>query len=273
MDILTGNQKIAVSATLIQWDRLGLDPVAAIKHSVAKVKHRFEPYDGTPRTEPVAIVAFGPSLRDTWQELRNYRIIFTCSGAHKFLVERGIVPTYHVESDPQAHKPYMLGTPQQDTTYLIASTCHPTYFDLLEQYKVRVLLWHLLFTEPELYAALPSREWLMTRGNTVGVRLIKMAYLWKYHNQHMYGFDGSGKHADTHGKPPADSKYRPVQYHGKTFMTTDNLFGHLANLFDDFDHSMPELQYTFHGEGLIQETIKHYKRKAKEIWPMAVMKP
>jgi hypothetical protein len=53
----------------------------------------------------------------------------TCSGAHKFLIDRGIVPTHHIDVDPRPHKVHLIGKPDERVEYLIASTCHP---DLLE---------------------------------------------------------------------------------------------------------------------------------------------
>src|SRR5258708_4739592 len=51
------------------------------------------------RDEPIAIVCFGPSLNDTWKQVRDFKYIMTCSGAHRFLIDRGIIPTWHTEVD------------------------------------------------------------------------------------------------------------------------------------------------------------------------------
>src|SRR5688572_7355831 len=95
-----------------------------IKINVKKVKGRLEP-DPTLKEDPVAIVAFAPSLNETWEELRKFKYIITCSGAHKFLIERGIIPTWHVDLEPREHKIKLLGEPHKDVQYLIASTIHP----------------------------------------------------------------------------------------------------------------------------------------------------
>ena len=74
-----------------------------IKLAIQRVSARIQPhYDLL--NEPCAIVCYGPSLNDTWEKVKEFKHIFSCSGSHKFLLERGIVPTYLIEVDPRAHK-------------------------------------------------------------------------------------------------------------------------------------------------------------------------
>lgn len=65
-----------------------------VKYSTNRIKARIEPvYDK--RSDPIAVVCYGPSLNDTWEKIRDFKYIITCSGAHKFLIDRGIIPTFH----------------------------------------------------------------------------------------------------------------------------------------------------------------------------------
>src|SRR5436309_2349732 len=94
-----------------------------IKVAIARCAGRIAPvYELS--TEPAAVVCFGPSLNDTWEQVKQFKHVFSCSGSHKFLVDHGIVPNWHVEVDPRAHKTLLIGPPQRETEYLIASTCH-----------------------------------------------------------------------------------------------------------------------------------------------------
>ena len=88
-----------------------------IRVNTARVKARIAPHYEL-RNEPVAIACFGPSLNDTWERLRDFPHIISCSGSHRFLLERGLVPTWHVEVDPRAHKIQLLGDPHPDVEYL-----------------------------------------------------------------------------------------------------------------------------------------------------------
>ena len=268
LDGLNSYRLVHLVATKINWEELGVDP-QVIRANCERVKERFVHYRGL-RTERAAVVAYGESLKQTWEQIKDFDVIFTCSGSHKFLLEHGIVPTYHVDSDPRPHKAVMLGTPHPDVTYLPASICHPTYFDLLERHGIsNVLLWHLLFFEPEIYAALPKGEWLLTGGNTVGPRTIKMARLLGYADQHLFGFDGCAGYADYHVNAP--KKLKPCEYDGKTYWTTHNWVEHAKMLFTDLDR-MAEVHPHFYGEGLIQAMAKNYKHKPVHDFPMGIIK-
>ena len=269
LDGLGSYKLVHLVATKLNWDDLGVTPTV-ISENCTRVPGRFQHYRGLRKGERAAVVAYGESLKQTWEHLKDFNVIFTCSGSHKFLLDRGIVPTYHVDSDPRSHKVAMLGTPHMDVTYLLASICHPTYFDLLERYEIpKVLLWHLLFFEPEIYALFPKGEWLLTGGNTVGPRAIKMARLLGYGELHLFGFDGCTGYADNH--PNGPKKLRPCEYDGKTYWTTHNWVEHSKMLFEDLDR-MPEVETHFYGDGLIQAMAKHYKRNFRDNFPMGFIK-
>jgi len=266
---INGKPAFQAVGTHINWQALGVDP-GVILENASRIKGRFKPHNGPFHEEPAAIVAYGSSLNETWRDLHNFKVIFTCSGSHKFLLDRGIVPTYHVDSDPRAYKVAMLGTPHRDVTYLVASICHPTYFDLLERYEIpKVLLWHLLFLEPQIYRLLPSNEWLWTGGNTVGPRTIKMARLSGYVEHHYFGFDGSAGHAGLHFNAP--KKFTSHEHDGTTYLTTPGLVEHAKIMFTDLD-AMPEVRPHFYGSGLIQAMAKNYKKKPRHGFPMGLVK-
>lgn len=258
-----------VATTLIDWERLGVDPKIIVENS-ERIRGRFIP---TPELtdEPCAVVAYGPSLQDTWGEIKDFRTIFTCSGAHKFLVERGLVPSYHCESDPRGHKVAMLGTPQLSTTYLMASVCHSNYFDCLEAAGVTIKLWHILFDEDEVFALYPKGDWIICGGNTIGPRAIKLARLSGFTNIHVFGLDGSGRHAGAHTNAPPNDWYNPITVGGQVFQTTHNLLLQAMVLFEDLDR-YPEMTVTFHGEGMYQTMARTRTPKKLPRWPLAIQK-
>src|SRR5688500_17336336 len=87
------------------------------KLSLNRVKKRVE-YVEELRPEPIAVVGLGPSLKESWEEIKKFKYIMSCSGCHQFLLERGIVPTWHVEVDPRPHKVGLMGKPHKDVKYL-----------------------------------------------------------------------------------------------------------------------------------------------------------
>lgn len=271
-NVYHGRQAVRIIATYINWQNLGVDP-AVIAENSARIKPRIKLHEGELSDEPCAVVGFGPSLKDAWEQLSDFKTIYTCSGAHKFLIERGIVPTYHVDSDPRAYKADILGEPHPDVTYLISSICHPTYFDKLELHRSKVKLWHMLFLEPEIFAHFPKNEWILTGGHTVGPRSIKIARLMGHANLHMFGFDGSAAagetHSAKHANPPTD--LRTINFDGKDYLSSNNWEDHAVILFKDFDR-MPEVKYTFYGDGLIQAMARKHVRIERAKMPVMVYK-
>src|SRR2546430_17329417 len=89
-------------------------------------------------TNKVSIICYGPSLLNTWRHIDREQSRITVSGAHDFLADRNIQPTWHVEIDPRAHKPQMLRNPRQGTSYLMASVCHPDFWKILKGYNVQL---------------------------------------------------------------------------------------------------------------------------------------
>lgn len=227
-----------------------------IKLSTARIKGRIEPSQ-IALEDPIAVVCFGPSLAQTWEKVKDFKHIISCSGAHKFLVERGIVPTYHVEVDPRAHKVKLIGTPHQDVQYLIASTCSPAVFDHLEGFNVK--LWHIFDCAADALRTLPHGEWALTGGSSAGLRAMTVARFLGYKNQHIFGMDGcegpTGKHAAEH--PSQGKGHSLVIYNGVEYKTTVSLLECGKQTFHELNQ-MPDVKPTFYGEGLVQAMAKDY---------------
>jgi FkbM family methyltransferase len=243
-----------------------------IRINLDKVKGRLEPYPDL-INEPIALVCFAPSLKQTWEELKNFKYILTCSGAHKFLVERGIIPTHHIDLDPRIHKLKLLGQPQKETQYLIASTIHPKYLDQLEGYNVK--LWHIFANEDDGARVLPREEWMITGGSSVGLRCFNIARFLGFTNMHVFGMDGSftseGTHTAEHPNAPKESY--ETEYNGRTFLTTPSMLHVAQETFYEMDQ-MPDCTFKFYGDGLVQEMAKLYKpAHAKGKSMIAIHKP
>lgn len=238
-----------------------------IKHAIARVNGRVTPHEGAPHTESIAVVGFGPSLVDTWEQVRAFGKVVSCSGSHKYLIERGIVPTWHVEVDPRAHKISLLGDPHPDVTYLVSSTCCPEYFDHLEKglgerFTTNVLLWHVFDSTEEGIRTLPAGEWAVTGGCDVGLRAIALAAFLGYRDIHIFGIDGSAKgddrHAATH--PHGKQKYAEVEYpdnSGRLWLTTPAMLEAARQTRHELEQ-MPNVRPTFHGDGLTQAMMADY---------------
>ncbi len=213
--------------------------------------------------EPVAIVGFGPSLQDTWEALKDFKVIFTMSGSHKFCYEHGIRPTYHVEVDPRPHKIGLMGTPQPGTIYLPASCVHPDYFRHLLKAQVEMRVWHVFHTSEDALRLLPPGEWSLAGGSGVGVRAMVLARFMGYRNLHMFGYDGcygkAGSHAGDHPIQKAKSLGKMV-YDGVEYITTPAMLAQAKETWQTLDQ-LADLKVQFYGEGLVQHIHRYYQPK------------
>ena len=234
-----------------------------IKHALTRVKRRVVPYEGR-RTDPVAIVGFGPSLRDTWEKVRDFKYVISCSGSHKFLLERGIVPTWHIEVDPRPHKVQLMGPPHKDVEYWISSTCHKDVFDHLEGHKI--VLWHVFDPSVEKGRFIPAGEWGLVGGCDVGLRALTCAGTLGFRDLHIFGLDGSDgedgrRHAADH---PNDRKgYCLTEYpegSGKMWRTTPALLEAARYVTHELDQ-IPAVTAKFYGDGLIPAMVRDWKPK------------
>jgi FkbM family methyltransferase len=246
-----------------------------VRIATRKVQGRIEGVTET-RQEPIAVVGYGPSLRDTWEKIKDFDYVITSSGSHKFLLEKGLDPKafknwWHVEVDPREHKVELLGKPHSDIIYLPASTCHPKYFDHLAGYQVK--LWHVFSNEEEALRILPREEWALTGGPDVGMRAMTIARFFGFLNLHVFGIDGcvnGTSHAADH--PNSMKKVLPVDYKGKTYQTTPALL-ECAKAMTHELNALPDVKAAFYGAGLVQAMVEHYEPKPKVKPALAVIKP
>jgi uncharacterized Rossmann fold enzyme len=255
------NQKQKTSYCVETWLR-----DEQIRLAIKRPIERVQPVEKR-RREQIAVVGFAPSLQQTWKQIKKFKYVITCSGAHKFLVDRGIVPNYHLEVDPREHKVKLIGQPQKKTEYLIASTCHPKVFDHLDGYNVK--LWHVFDATEEGKRLLPHGEWAVTGGCDAGLRAMAMAAFLGFRNLHMFGMDGNAKAGSKHAAehPNKVPEFNEVEYpegSGKLWYTTGGMLeaakqvGHEMNM-------LPLVKFTFHGKGLIQTMYKNYKPTHKAV--------
>lgn len=241
-----------------------------IKINCKKVKGRIEPRDD--HNESIACVSFGPSLNHTWKSLKKFKNIITCSGAYKFLLDKGIVPNYHCDLDPREHKITMLGTPNKKTEFLIASTVHPKYFDKLEGFNVK--LWHIFATDEEAVRVLPKGEWSLSGGSSIGLRTLTLARFLGFKDIHVFGMDGSFENGESHttDHPNKPGKGFEVEYNGKKYVTTPSML-HVAKETPREVDALGTCTVKFYGKGLVQDIMKNHKPKPKKDSLIAFSKP
>lgn len=223
----------------------------------------------------ISICGFGPSLADTWFDLTS--CVMTTSGAHDFVVQRGIVPTYHVETDPRGRKAKFLERSHPVTRYIINSQCHPRMFELLRGRDV--VMWHG-FTDDDderqiaLLESLEPGARLMAGGTNVGMRAIVVAREIGYTSFELHGMDccyfGAKQWAGEHYTPPHRTVL--VEVEGKIFETSDLMMQSTDDFFNCL-RMMPGCRFRVHGEGLLDARLKLFNHDPAKALSIDWFKP
>jgi hypothetical protein len=240
------------------------DRWANVLSSIARISGRIET---APAHDKRAIICgYGPSVKRDWHRLKEERqedaTVISVSGAHDFLVEQGVMPDLHVECDPRPHKTENLKNPQQGVQYLIASSCHPSYFDNLDGFDVR--LWHVAATNhfAKLVDDLNEKsEHMISGGGSVGLRSIGLLYALGYRNFSMYGMDCSFEddgHTQWAG-PHAGKRQElcQVKCADEMFISSPVLLAYAGQFFDIMNR-LPDTRYRVYGDGLLPAMCRLY---------------
>jgi hypothetical protein len=227
--------------------------LAAIHRDIPRLEQ--QPID---ESTVMHIACYGPSLRDTWQDIKHPCI--SMSGATRFLAERGFIPDYHIDMDPRAHKIKQLIPPVEGVTYLIASVCAPIYFDTLKDQKI--LIWHCVSStidsDLEWLSANDFDKLLVNTGSNIGLAAIQIGGILGARHFEVHGMDGSfgedgARHAGEHfgkvQKPDTSWQSQGVKY------TTTKI---MANGVAEAINAMRAYPVfcVFHGQGLQQSLIE-----------------
>lgn len=210
----------------------------------------------------VAVLAcYGPSLRQTWPTIAmaqaNGADVFSVSGSHGFLIERGVVPYAHLDCDPREHKAKQFGEPHPDVKYWLASCVHQSYIDRLAWHDLT--LWHSYNKEisKEVFKIDPGHE-LVVGGGSIGMRALSVLYCRGYRHFEIHGMDSCNAvdgehHAGVHYASPSNAV--EVRCGDRWFSATAIQIAY-ARYFFKSQRMLKGSTFTFHGNGLLAEMVK-----------------
>lgn len=225
-----------------------------ISQNCAAVKERLEIHAERP-DHILAICGYGPTLKEWVDKLRNYRWIMTTSGAHKFLNDRGIVPTYHVDVDFRQRKAIHTKEPNLKTEYYFASMCHPDTIANTNGFNRK--LWHIKLTG----ITYPDNALTLDGYWDVGQEAILVAKALGFRQLHLFGYDyafevDTGEtHAGFHNAAPGTRIFAKVG--NRYFQTSDSLCRGVM-VFTKLMEDNPDLTLTIHSSGLLSAYLQHH---------------
>ncbi len=231
----------------------------------------------TPHKRVAIIMCYGPSLEQSWPSAVHEKIaidkagqradIVSVSGAHDYLIGRGIVPRFHVECDPRKHKADMIKKPHRGCEYLMASCVHPDIIQFLLDRKRRVRLWHLDNGEAskEIAKEIDREAVMVGGGGSVGLRSIPLMMALGYRRFIVHGMDCSFKDGASHAGHHTGKKQDHIEVRmedGRKFYTSPQLVSYLRS-FDDLrqivgdpDKNPTHIEIVLRGDGMLQHALR-----------------
>jgi hypothetical protein len=229
----------------------------SVKRNCARVAARLRD-DHAPHGRTAVLVCYGPSLKDTWHvAAKTDGDIFTVSGAHGFMLEKGIAPYAQIDCDPRPHKAAQFGQPNHAVKYWLGSCIHPDYIDRLVGHSVS--LWHLHNGQEaaDNIWSLEPEAWLCVGGGSVGLRSISLLYSQGYRHFEIHGMDcsldaGGKTYAGPHLGKARDTT--SIRCGDRWFESNLSLIDYARQFLDDL-RLWPGATFRMHGDGLLQHMV------------------
>lgn len=209
----------------------------------------------------LSVAAGGPSLEDTWQDLKG--VVVAVNGSLKFLMDRGVKPWGVAVMDPGKQMKDIVPR-VEGVKYFIASVCDPSLFDHLEGLDVG--LWHPGGC-PGIDEILTERRktWtIIAGGSTMGVRWLNLGYTLGFRNFEFHGLDscyrddGLRTHAYT-DHTDGDDHLIIDGYHTKlAFVRQVSDFFSVIDVFSEKD--VEPITLELHGDGWLQDRWRTFRK-------------
>jgi hypothetical protein len=225
--------------------------------------------DRTEKDVPLAIVGYGPSLQDTWERLRDWPgPIWTVSKAHDFLLERGIVPTYHTDVDGGEEKVHTIQKPDPRVTYIMATKMFPAVLDGLPKENVRLFHVQIYPGVYEAHQRLDPRYPAFKVAFDTSVQAAEIAFQRRFYDQHWFGVDYGMPEGELYAGPhegPAHTAQR-VQLDGRVYLTSTLMMSGLL-MAEQWRCRRAPVSLKIHGNGLLGTFLTARRRCRVEIRP------
>lgn len=222
-----------------------------------------------PTDRPVALVAGGWSLDETFDELRDLYFdgvpLVALNGAGNWLMERNIRPAMQVVMDAREDNRVFVETPIPHCRYFLASQCHPSLFEACKDRET--FIFHIRSCgeesrEEEILNEYYNENWRhIPGGGTVGVRSISIMRILGYQLIHVFGLDSclspTGKnHAYKQEFNASDKKVLPV-WIGPHKFECSGWHAIQAHQFKQYIENHGEhFSLQVHGNGLIAQMMR-----------------
>jgi len=241
--------------------------IAQIKVNLAGGYTELQAADG--HAGCAVLVGSGPSVADDFEKIKHLAAegatIFALNGAAGWLAERGVVADYGVMLDMREGNTKFIRSASRDTTWLIASHCHPAVF----KEATRLKMYH--FGAETSRPHLPNGAMLIGGGPTVGLTAMVLAVATGFRELRLFGYDSSFSGNELHVKPQSmtedEARRLDVWVDGLKFHTNIAMYAQAAS-FQDVCRSLldavPDVHIAVHGRGLLPTIAQVMARDATQ---------
>lgn len=213
------------------------------------------------------IVGGGPSLKDTLTNLRFRKarggVIYALNGTHDWLIERGIIPDFHVLLDARPDNVCFVQKPHKKVVYLVAAQCHSSIYEALRGFEV--VQWVACTDTPENDAKMVGNRPVMIVGGgaTVALKTMNLAFLAGHRKMSIFGMDSSYRDEANHAYPqPLNDAESRMTIHaaGKDFICAPWMAKQAIEFQAQARQLMGEgVRLTVHGDGLIPHIANQWR--------------
>lgn len=236
--------------------------VRNVKHSIALGLPEVKPYDI--QTDPIAIVCGGPSLEETFDDLKEKHAsgmkVVSVNGTHDWLIERGIRPSAHVLIDSRPFNARFVKNWQKKTKYLIASQAHPDVFKALEGAEVYLFHCNSTKEENEILKEYYNDEFFsIPGGSTVTLRAIPLMRMLGFTRMELYGFDSCMYGEKHHAYDQEENNTNDigiVKVDGREFVVATWMHSQAKEFIDVIRNMGHMFELAVHGDGLMAHILK-----------------
>ena len=178
--------------------------LANIRHSIRLGYPQVRPQP--PQTDRIVLVGGGPSLEDTFDELRDLYFqgakVVTVNGSYAWCLERNIRPSAHVLLDARPENARFVQPNVPQCKYLLASQCAPETWAAVEG-RPEVWIWHAVAPDNTVLKptldAYYAGQWMPTPGGTtVIMRALLLLRAMGFLRFDLFGVDSCYMHGKGH---------------------------------------------------------------------------
>ena len=233
-----------------------------IRKNIQRGLPQVQPYE-TQWEKIVCLALGGPTLKETFPNLLEKRHdgipVITVNGSYKYCIDNGLEPSAMIMLDSREFNSRFVKPLRKECKYFISSQCHPSVFDVLEDYQVWI--WHVAGDENyDLLQEQYGEEYFPVMGGaTVALRAVHLLRMLGFHKFEMFGFDSCviGEHHAYEQPENDDEGVINVTVSGKEFRCTAAHYHQAKEFVDMISKTGEHYDLAVHGNGLISHIIKN----------------